>query len=172
MHPLTKITDTLFCVEVEKDAHTFCLDEDGCLQYKTATRKLHCIDIDSDGYLELLGYCTDKEISFPIDEFLEKIHLHHDGETGFIGYKDYANEENCFVYSHLNCRERSFRSLLLSKGLYFDNPNGCEPELIDFVSEFISDEELRDAYKHNHNEWQSLEAAKITGKLVFFKLLK
>lgn len=169
MHPLTKITDTLFCVEVPMDAVNIEVRRNLISNWLIGYKVLIHLPLDK---FELLGYCTDKEISFEVDEFIEKVTCRYEvpqRAAGFIDvqcYKNYMVENqygNAFPYHKENCKDLSFRSLLLSKGLYWDNPM---PD-----TKGLNAREIKN-FSELYKQWNDAEKLKINGKLVFLKLIK
>lgn len=112
---MTQLTPTLYAVEVPRDAIKIELTEN-----KTALSYFIGIETEftlTDGFeqFKILGEVTKDEIGFDCEPCILN-----------LGYNYVLN---CFQYSNLNepekgfwTKEKAFRSLLQSKGLFFENP--------------------------------------------------
>lgn len=78
--------------------------------------ELHVINYmqDSDaGKYRVIGHVTATEISFDVERYLESWNISHVGKA----FKCYTGKTEFYT-----CANKSFRSLLQSKELYFENP--------------------------------------------------
>jgi len=99
---------------------------------------------------EILGEFTDTEFSFDVELPNKKF-------VRRTVYKDFNNPESGFF----DTNEESFRSLLQSNGIFFENPLGKTPNILrDSENSWTSEK---------YKEWQSYESKLIKGKLIILK---
>ena len=165
----------LIAVEVPKDATEIQIWNHG-IGFKT--KLIDRMPDDTNGFyhletglfrwkgFEILGEVTDTEISFDAEPYLEK-----DNSLG-IGnfYKIYTEEftESHKVISSTN-KNKSFRSLLQSNGLFFENPIGKAESCCSGRDCGCMGQPINFSCKEEFEEWESYESKLIKGKLIILK---
>ena len=84
MEHLTRLTQDIYCIEVGTDGFDYSID-DGCFLYQEGNR----IKVSSlpEGEFKILGICTDKEVSFDCDDYVQ-----HDDYWYFTDEQDAFRE--------------------------------------------------------------------------------
>lgn len=119
---MIQLLDNIYAVPVELD---------------TSKQKVYGMQLGFD--FDILGTCTATEVDFDVEAICEKVIIRNDcppRAAGFIDtlmYKNYE-ETDQYRFSFQN-PELSFRSLLTSKGILFENPLGVKrPSFNDYSS--------------------------------------
>lgn len=150
---MTDLGNGLFAVSVPKDAHEIYT----ALNSTALTWKHKAIikSVKFDYAAELLGTVTTYDISFDVDTYVEC-------ENG--RFKNYQTKDAFIVLTS----ELSFRSLLASKGLYFENPYGDPPHNIGLLHTYATGHSLMDASFKPAIKWQQSQN-NLIDKLVIIK---
>lgn len=108
---MTDLGNGLVAIAVPKNAYDFEFMYDS-LYYITHPKQEFEDDVFiGKGDFKILGTVTATDISFDVEPYVER--------DSSISFKDYVGDKWPFPNPN-----GSFRSLLASKGLYFENPNG------------------------------------------------
>jgi hypothetical protein len=149
---MTDLGNGLLAVSVPEDAEKLLLDSYGTIFYRIG-KKLKTINTRKQD-LKILGTVTASEIDFDVHPYCEhsienprKYKLYPSGETNF--------------------NTVSFRSLLSSKGLFFENPYGREkPKKVSVYDNVINGK----SFDSEVEKWQQAEN-NLVQKLIILKRL-
>lgn len=116
--------------------------------------------IEGKGSFQLLGCVTKEEVLFDCDELLGQYISFKYCKPKHMGYCEDYCQGSC--YRDIDAKDE-LRSLLLSNGLYFDNPM---PDTKGLNARLVKN------FAQLHEQWKRYELNKLTGKLVILKLNK
>lgn len=150
----------LYSVEVPSD---YILKIEPRNEYISYTSREENLKFDGESQLnyvpigfdfKIIGEVSKYEISFDVDPYVEELEP--------VRYRDYLGNREWFAM-----KNNSFRSLLQSKGIYFENPI----EKLD-VSDFDNGVGIEyDNFYRNVRLWQESENKVIKGKLIILEKL-
>lgn len=116
---MTDLGNGLFAISIPKESEKLLLDSYGTIFYRIG-KKLKVINTRKENH-QILGTVTASDISFDVEPYVQKRTL---------GYWLDYNKPNTRHDYMCDTPKDSFRSLLSSKGLYFENPYGeTEPNI-------------------------------------------
>lgn len=152
---MTDLGNGLFAVGVPEDAEKIELTNYGLLwEIGADWDSLHFMQ-DVNSNFKILGTVTKDNIDFDVDTYVEC-------ENG--RFKNYQTKDAFIVLTS----ELSFRSLLASKELYFENPYGDPPHNIGLLHTYATGHSLMDASFKPAIKWQQAQNNLIE-KLVIIK---